>query len=85
MRKLEWLVLVWYHWDPDQKMFGGFRDYLEMEAVPYAVQRRKDDEAEQLKRKRDLDDEGKKTRKAMETLTKKMRRVRTLEMRRKPT
>jgi hypothetical protein len=43
MREVEWLVVVFYHWDPDQQIWGSFREYLEY-CVGYAVRRKGDDE-----------------------------------------
>ncbi|KAH7398499.1 hypothetical protein BKA66DRAFT_453234 [Pyrenochaeta sp. MPI-SDFR-AT-0127] len=43
LRNLEWLCIVWYHWNPDQEVWGSFRKCLE-ECVSYAVERRRTDE-----------------------------------------
>ena len=57
--ELEWLVVVMYHWDPDEQIWGSIQDYLELEAIPYAVQRRKDDEKEQRSKKRNAEGQTK--------------------------
>lgn len=45
LRRVEWLCGVWYHWDPEQQIWGSFREYLE-ECVREAVERRGEDERE---------------------------------------
>ncbi|KAF1846545.1 uncharacterized protein K460DRAFT_386735 [Cucurbitaria berberidis CBS 394.84] len=52
LRQVEWLCVVWYHWDPAQKIWGSFRGHLE-HCVEYAVKRRREDEKEAEKREHD--------------------------------
>ncbi|PSN61783.1 hypothetical protein BS50DRAFT_680715 [Corynespora cassiicola Philippines] len=54
LRETEWMVVVVYHWDTNQYIYGGFREYLEREAVPFAVRQGKEaaEEAEKLARKK---------------------------------
>ncbi len=61
VRALEWLVVVFYHWDPNERIYGSFKEYLE-EVASESIRTRKDDEkgAKEKRKKQEEEDDIKK-------------------------